>query len=94
MAREALTGGSRYDATLTTPAGSGSFFQFRGLTMGATTNLGSYPTTYPNMWLRLKRAGGTFTGYASVEGTHWTQLGTHKQFIRSVADPLRRFGHQ
>jgi ABC-type transport system involved in multi-copper enzyme maturation permease subunit len=27
-------------------------------------------------WLRLTRAGDTITGYASADGTHWTQVGT------------------
>lgn len=27
-------------------------------------------------WLRLDRSGDTITGYASIDGTHWTKVGT------------------
>src|SRR6185503_2012228 len=77
MAREVLTGGSRHASTLATPGTSGSFFQLRAIPAGQTTNQGSFPATYPNMWLRLKRAGITFSGYASATGTKWTALGSH-----------------
>src|SRR6266496_3451290 len=76
MARESLTGGSRYTAAFATPNVSGCFFQFRTLTSGQTTNTGSFPVTYPNTWLRLKRAGNLFTGYASPDNLNWAQLGS------------------
>jgi len=34
------------------------------------------PTAESPRWLRLTRAGDTITGYASADGTHWTQVGT------------------
>ena len=34
------------------------------------------PTARSPRWLRLTRAGDTITGYASADGTHWTQVGT------------------
>jgi ABC-type transport system involved in multi-copper enzyme maturation permease subunit len=34
------------------------------------------PTAASPRWLRLTRAGDTITGYASVDGTHWTEVGT------------------
>jgi ABC-type transport system involved in multi-copper enzyme maturation permease subunit len=34
------------------------------------------PTPASPRWLRLTRAGDTITGYASADGTHWTQVGT------------------
>ena len=37
---------------------------------------GSFPANYPNTWLRLNRAGNTFTGFASYDGQMWTQLGS------------------
>ena len=76
MARESLTGGSRYTAAFATPSVSGCFFQFRTFTAGQTTNIGSFPVTYPNTWLRLKRAGNVFTGYASPDNVNWAQLGS------------------
>ena len=76
MARESLATGSRYAGSFATPSVSGAFFQFRSVTSGPTTNSGSFPATYPNMWLRLKRVGSTFTSYASVSGDSWQLLGT------------------
>jgi ABC-type transport system involved in multi-copper enzyme maturation permease subunit len=34
------------------------------------------PTAASPRWLRLTRAGDTITGFASTDGTHWTQVGT------------------
>jgi ABC-type transport system involved in multi-copper enzyme maturation permease subunit len=34
------------------------------------------PSPASPRWLRLTRAGDTVTGYASADGTHWTQVGT------------------
>src|SRR5205823_10880334 len=31
---------------------------------------------YPNVWIRLQRAGNTFTGYFSTDGTTWTVVST------------------
>ena len=31
--------------------------------------------TAPNKWLKLTRAGNSFTSYESTDGTHWTQIG-------------------
>src|SRR6266536_588897 len=76
MARESLTGGSRYAAAFATPSVSGCLFQFRTFNSGQTTNTGSFPVTYPNTWLRLKRAGNVFTGYASPDNVNWAQLGS------------------
>lgn len=80
IARESLTGGSRYAAAFVTPNIGGSFMQARMVNAGATTNIGSFPATYPSAWLRLKRTitGTTnvFTSYAGVDGASWSQLGT------------------
>jgi hypothetical protein len=76
MARESLTGGSRHASAFSTPTVSGTFFQWRATNNGATFSSGSFPATYPNTWLRLKRAGNLFTGYASIDGKSWSQLGT------------------
>lgn len=32
--------------------------------------------TDPNKWLKLVRAGSTFTSYESADGTNWTQIGS------------------
>lgn len=74
MARASLDGGSPFAATLTTPAIVGDFFAYRASTNGATTSAGGFPANFPNTWLRLKRAGNSFSGYASYDGQSWTLL--------------------
>ncbi len=37
---------------------------------------GSFPGNFPSAWLRLKRNGNIFTGFASYDGQTWTQLGS------------------
>lgn len=76
MARETLDPGSRFAASLTTPAMNGTFFESRLTTSGASASAGSFPANYPNTYLRLKRTGALFTGYAGFDGQTWTQLGT------------------
>src|SRR5262249_7328464 len=76
MARENLTGGSRFTAAIATPSVSGCFFLIRPATVATATNIGWYPVTYPNTWLRMKRVGNLFTGYASPDGGTWAQLGS------------------
>lgn len=76
VARENLTPGSRSAAALATPSISGAYFQSRTTAGGNTALAGSFPVNYPNTWLRLKRAGNVFSGFAGYDGQNWTQLGT------------------
>ena len=76
MARETLDPGSRFAAALTTPAMVGSFFEVRDPAGSASRPSGSFGGNFPYTWLRLRRAGGTFLGYASYDGQTWTLLGT------------------
>ncbi|HKX62467.1 MAG TPA: lamin tail domain-containing protein, partial [Verrucomicrobiae bacterium] len=76
MARETLTGGSRYAGVFSTPNIGGTYFQYRLNTSGGTTNIGGAPSSYPNTWLRLKRAGNVFSGYISMDGNAWSTLGS------------------
>jgi hypothetical protein len=41
--------------------------------------------TPPNIWLRLKRQGSTFTGYHSTDGVNWVQDGSSDV---DIADPV------
>lgn len=76
MARESSAANSRFAAAFATPTISGCYFQSRA-NAGAVAGLtGSFPVNYPNTWLRLRRSGNEFTGYASLDGQNWTQLGT------------------
>src|SRR5205807_4823909 len=76
LAREDLSAGSRETSVMATPSISGCYFQARGATNGNTTISGTFPVNYPNTWLRLKRAGNDFTGFAGFDGQIWSQLGT------------------
>ena len=76
IVREDLTPGGRFATTLATPTISGAFFESRTATNGSPAFSGSFPVNYPNTWLRLKRAGTTFSGFAGFDGTNWAQLGT------------------
>ncbi len=76
VARENLTPGARSASIVATPSISGCYFQYRTAVNGTTTLSGSFPANYPNQWLRLKRAGNAFSGYAGVDGQNWVQLGT------------------
>lgn len=76
MARETLEARSRFAAALATPNLGGTFFASRATVGGAAANTGYYPVNYPDTWLRLKRLGSAFSGYASSDGLTWVQLGT------------------
>ncbi|HXJ59613.1 MAG TPA: lamin tail domain-containing protein [Verrucomicrobiae bacterium] len=76
VARENLDAGSRFAGTLATPAMAGSFFEYRTDPNRPAASTGTFPPSYPNMWLRLARVGDRFSGYASGDGQAWTLLGS------------------
>jgi hypothetical protein len=76
VAREGLSAGARSAAVLATPSVGGTLFASRIATNGAATSGGAFPVNYPSTWLRLRRVGNQFTGYASYDGQLWSQLGT------------------
>ncbi len=76
VAREDLSVGSRMASAMATPTVSGSYFQYRSAPNAAAVVTGSFPVGYPNTWLRLRRVGNQFTGYAGFDGQNWTQVGS------------------
>ncbi|MCX6902644.1 MAG: lamin tail domain-containing protein [Verrucomicrobia bacterium] len=76
MAREQTNSSSRFTMVVSTPSAVGAFFLARSTTSGAAMPGGQFPVTYPETWLRLMRAGSTFTGYAGIDGKTWVQLGS------------------
>ena len=76
MAREDLTAGGRFAAAMATPAMNGCFFEWRDPLGSHPSTVGSFPANYPNTWLRLRRVGETFTGFAGYDGQTWTELGS------------------
>jgi hypothetical protein len=76
MARETLGADSRFVAAFATPTLAGCFFERRTNTGWLTLSSGSFPASYPSMWLRLRRADDLFSGFASQDGANWTTLGS------------------
>lgn len=79
MARESLEGNVRFAAVFASSPQLGCYFSWRpttGANASTAAPRGGFPVNYPHTWLRLQRVGNTLTGYASFEGTVWTQLGT------------------
>jgi hypothetical protein len=57
----------------------GCFFESRSsanATSATSAPRNGFPVSYPNTWLRLRRVGNTFTGFASVDGVEWNVLGS------------------
>jgi len=52
---------------------------------GATITNGHVSSSANGVWLRLLRAGGTFTAYYSVNGTTWTKIAASSMAMNSAA---------
>ncbi|HON08949.1 MAG TPA: immunoglobulin domain-containing protein, partial [Verrucomicrobiota bacterium] len=76
MARDSLTANSAFAAAVASPSVSGCYFLYRSTAGANAAFTGSFPVNYPYTFLRLKRSGSTFTGYASLDGNNWVQLGS------------------
>src|SRR6267378_287838 len=76
MARETLAADSREVSVFATPA-AGYEFQYRATAGALAQKVDSVQqVSYPNTWVRLKRAGNVFTSYTSADGMTWTAFGT------------------
>ena len=62
------------NATVVITAGNGVAFQWRLSTGAATTSANISGLTAP-IWVKLTRAGNNFSGYYSVDGQTWNQIG-------------------
>lgn len=86
MAREDLEPNTRFAATMATPGIQGVFFQYRPEEIPSVPSVlsvpsqavGSFPVNFPHTWLRLKRVGNRFTGFASHDGRVWVTLGSSR----------------
>lgn len=85
MARETLSSDSKFAAVLSTPSIVGVTFEYRATNNTASVLQGSVPPNYPDCWIRLKRAGNTFSGFASIDGRSWIKLGSVDIQMNSVA---------
>jgi regulation of enolase protein 1 (concanavalin A-like superfamily) len=73
MVRETTAPGSRH-VMLIVSAAKGVAMQYRDEPGGISRNV-VLSTGAPPEWLRLRRSGNTFTGYASEDGTTWRAIG-------------------
>src|SRR6266478_4684977 len=75
MIRETLDPGARSVFVSFQP--NQAYLYFRSTT-GASTSNQATSFSAPNYpyWVKLTRSGNTFTGYVSVDGASWTQVGT------------------
>lgn len=77
MIRESTAAGAMNAAVVITP-GNGVAFQRRAGTGGGTASTVVPGVTAP-VWVRLMRkAGNSFRGYYSTDGTNWTQIGANE----------------
>jgi alpha-L-fucosidase len=75
MIRESLDPGAKYVANFLSPA-NGAALQDRSSTGGSAAGVSNPTGLAAPYWLRLVRAGDTFTAYASPDGVNWTSVGT------------------
>lgn len=79
MARATLEGRSTFAASFAGSAATGCYFESRDTagTASRQQSVGSgFPVNYPQTWLRLRRQGNAFTGFASQDGRSWVSLGS------------------
>jgi aryl-phospho-beta-D-glucosidase BglC (GH1 family) len=85
MIRDGTSAGAAYAFAFLTPnngkAGEGANFEFRPSAGAASQGGGSVAGITAPQWLKLSRAGNTFTAYYSSNGTTWSQLG----FTQTIA---------
>jgi hypothetical protein len=74
MWRDSADAGAKFVDVVVTPD-NGVAFQWRSSTGGQCNNV-NLPGFHAPMWVRLVRAGNTFTGYYSSDGGSWTRIGT------------------
>ena len=72
MLRQSKSANSAYYAVYVTP-GNGIVVQYRSAT-GAMAVMNANITGTPPTYLRVSRAGTTFTAYTSTDGTSWTPI--------------------
>jgi len=82
MIRESLDANAKH-ANMLASAAKGEALQWRPTTGGSSLGA-SGSLAPPPRWVRLDRAGNTFTGYESADGSSWTQVS--QQTIAMAAD--------
>lgn len=75
MARDGLATNALFAASFATPGPAGCHFESRATVGGSAVMAGQFPVNYPDTWLRLRRVGNAFSGFASLDGQSWEFLG-------------------
>ncbi len=73
MIRQSTAANSANAYVYVTPTTIG--FSYRATAGGATTTVATVATTAPK-WVKLDRAGNSFSAFYSADGVNWTQIGT------------------
>ena len=76
MLRESTAIGSKHVDLVMTPSTNGLWMQYRAATDGTSASAGQVASARLPQWVKLVRAGSSFTGYYSSNGTTWTQIGS------------------
>ncbi|MDP9291796.1 MAG: fibronectin type III domain-containing protein, partial [Verrucomicrobiota bacterium] len=74
MIRETLNADSKFVDTVLTPE-NGAAFQYRSASGASAIHVAGANVTAP-YWIKLARAGNTFTGSISSDGASWSPLGS------------------
>jgi len=75
MMRESLDADSKYVIHFLSPT-SGAALQQRTDTGGGASGVAELQNVEAPYWIRLVRDGNTFTAFSSLDGEHWTSLGS------------------
>ncbi len=75
MMRATLDGNAQNVMLAVTP-GNGAQMTYRGSAGGGTSTVNQLAGITAPYWVRLARAGNTFTGFISPDGVNWTQVGS------------------
>ncbi|HEX5221186.1 MAG TPA: lamin tail domain-containing protein [Verrucomicrobiae bacterium] len=76
MARDGFASNALFAASFATPGPAGCHFESRLNIGGSAAMSGTFPVNYPDTWLRLRRTGNVFDGFASLDGQTWEFLGS------------------
>ena len=76
MIRETLDSGSRNAITAVWPGYNGIFFDQRTTPAGGTSQLANVSLPALPYWVKLVRAGNSFSSYAALDGVNWVQIST------------------
>ena len=74
MIRETLTAGSTN--VYATFSGNSLLYDDRPTTGGNTVSQSAANSVTLPYWVKIVRSGNTFSGYRSLDGVNWTQIGT------------------